>query len=69
MLALGFCEMKILAICISLFLLAQGLITAILVEKGYFKDTQANDFLVIGTVSLGIIGLVATVLLINGGVR
>ena len=53
--------MKILAICISLFLLAQGVITAILVEKGYFKDTQANDLLVVGTVSLGIIGLVATV--------
>ena len=61
--------MKFLAIVISLILLAQGVITAILVEVGYFKDTQANELLVIGTISLGVIGLIVTVLLINGGVR
>ena len=62
-------EVKFLAIVISLILLAQGVITAILVEVGYFKDTQANELLVIGTISLGVIGLIVTVLLINGGVR
>lgn len=51
--------MKILAICLSLFLLAQGIVTAILVEKGYLKDTQSNELLVTGTISLGILGLIA----------
>lgn len=51
--------MKILAICLSLFFLGQGIITAILIEGKHIKDTQANEILVVGTIILGVLGLIS----------
>lgn len=50
--------MKMVALVISLLLLLQGIITAILVSKGKIKDCSANDILIVGCIFIGLLGLI-----------